>query len=97
MVYVNANPLPEPYVPSQYEDLSDFGPIQLSSDSYFVLGDHRNSSNDSRVFGPIDSRSIYGRAVFAYWPVDRLGSLSARRARSKNQMNTVRQTPAALS
>jgi signal peptidase I len=95
MVYVNANPLPEPYVPSQYEDLSDFAPIQLSSDSYFVLGDHRNSSNDSRVFGPVDSRSIYGRAVFAYWPVDRFGSLSARRARSKNQMNTVRQTRAA--
>ena len=79
MVYVNANPLPEPYVPSQYEDLSDFGPIQLSSDSYFVLGDHRNSSNDSRVFGTVARRLIDGRAVFAYWPVDRFGSLSAMR------------------
>jgi hypothetical protein len=36
MVYVNANPLPEPYVPSQYEDLSDFGPIQLSSGERYV-------------------------------------------------------------
>ena len=79
MVYVNANPLPEPYVPSQYEDLSDFAPIQLSSDSYFVLGDHRNSSNDSRVFGTVARRLIDGRAVFAYWPVDRFGSLSAMR------------------
>jgi len=79
MVYVNGNPLPEPYVPPQYEDLSDFGPIQLSSDSYFVLGDHRYSSNDSRVFGTVARRLIDGRAVFAYWPVDRFGSLSAMR------------------
>jgi signal peptidase I len=79
MVYVNGNPLPEPYVPPQYEDLSDFGPIQLCSDSYFVLGDHRNSSNDSRVFGTVASRLIDGRAVFAYWPVNRFGSLSAMR------------------
>jgi len=79
MVYVNGNPLPEPYVPSQYEDLSDFGPARLSSDSYFVLGDHRNSSNDSRVFGTVARGLINGRAVFVYWPVDRFGSLSAMR------------------
>jgi signal peptidase I len=40
LVYVNGSWIPEPYVLSQYEDLSDFGPIQVSSDSYFVLGDH---------------------------------------------------------
>ncbi len=79
LVYVSGNPLPEPYVPSQYEDPSDFGPEQVPSDSYFVMGDHRNRSNDSRVFGPVTSRSIYGRAVFAYWPADRFGSLSAMR------------------
>ncbi len=44
LVYVNGSWIPEPYVLSQYEDVSDFGPIQVSSDSYFVLGDHRNSS-----------------------------------------------------
>jgi len=77
MVYVNGNPLPEPYVPSQYEDLSDFGPEQVPGESYFVMGDHRNRSNDSRVFDPVASRFISGRAVFAYWPVDRFGSLSA--------------------
>src|SRR5258707_14403791 len=79
LVYVSGNPLPEPYVPSQYEDPSDFGPEQVPSDSYFVMGDHRNRSNDSRVFGPVASRSIYGRAVFAYWPAGRFGSLSAMR------------------
>jgi signal peptidase I len=79
LVYVNGSWIPEPYVPSQYEDLSDFGPIQVSSDSYFVLGDHRNSSSDSRVFGTVARRLVYGRAVFAYWPKDHFGSLSTRR------------------
>ena len=77
LVYVNGNWLPEPYVPSQYEDLSDFGPTQVPIDSYFVMGDHRSSSNDSRVFGTVARRLIYGRAVFAYWPMNHFGSLSA--------------------
>ncbi len=82
-VYVNGKVVPEPYVPPQYEDLSDFGPVRVPRDSYFVMGDHRVSSNDSRVFGPVASRFIYGRAVFAYWPVDHFGSLSATEADAK--------------
>ena len=85
MVYVNGNPLPEPYVLSQYEDLSDFGPEQVTGESYFVMGDHRNWSHDSRVFGPVASRFISGRAVFAYWPADRFGSLSAMRTTEAKQ------------
>jgi signal peptidase I len=77
IVSVNGVALPEPYVPPQYEDLSDFGPVRVPNDGYFVMGDHRISSNDSRVFGSVASRYIYGRAVFAYWPVDHFGSLSA--------------------
>src|SRR5947207_3883971 len=75
-VYVNGKVIPEPYVPPQYEDSSDFGPVRVARDMYFVIGDHRISYNDSRVFGPVASRFIYGRAVFAYWPVDHFGSLS---------------------
>ena len=82
-VYVNGNIVPEPYVPPQYEDLSDFGPVRVPKDNYFVMGDHRISSNDSRVFGPVASRFIYGRAVFAYWPVDHFGSLSTTEANGK--------------
>jgi len=41
------------------------------------MGDHRDSSNDSRVFGPVSRPYIYGKAVFAYWPVDHFGSLSS--------------------
>ncbi len=80
VVYVNGKAVAEPYVPPKYEDLSDFGPVRVPKDSYFVMGDHRVSSNDSRVFGPVASRYIYGRAVFAYWPVDHFGSLSATEA-----------------
>lgn len=83
IVYVNGRAIQEPYVPPQYEDLSDFGPIRVPRDSYFVMGDHRISSNDSRVFGSVESRFIYGRAVFAYWPVDHFGSLSTTEASSK--------------
>jgi signal peptidase I len=82
-VYVNNVPLAEPYVPPQYEDLSDYGPLRVPHDNYFVMGDHRISSNDSRVFGPVASRFIYGRAVFAYGPVDHFGSLSTTEAKTK--------------
>ena len=82
-VYVNGKIVPEPYVPPQYEDLSDYGPMRVPKDNYFVMGDHRISSNDSRVFGPVASRFIYGRAVFAYWPVDHFGSLSTTEVNTK--------------
>ena len=83
VVTVNGVVVPEPYVPPQYEDVSDYAPTRVPADSYFVMGDHRISSNDSRVFGPVPSQFIYGRAVFAYWPVDHFGSLAMTEAESK--------------
>ncbi|MGB7848840.1 MAG: signal peptidase I [Candidatus Acidiferrum sp.] len=83
IVSVNGRVIPEPYVPPQYADVSDYGPTAVPQGSYFVMGDHRISSNDSRVFGPVASQFIYGRAVFAYWPVDHFGSLSATEANEK--------------
>jgi signal peptidase I len=83
VVYVNGQMVPEPYVPPRYTDVSDYGPAKVPAGSYFVMGDHRISSNDSRVFGPVASQFIYGRAVFAYWPVDHFGSLSSTEASGK--------------
>ena len=83
VLYVNGKVIPEPYVPPQYEDNSDYPALVVPKDQFFVLGDHRISSNDSRVFGPVPSHYIYGRAVFAYWPVDHFGSLESTEASSK--------------
>lgn len=76
-LFINAKELNEPYVPANYLDGSSFGPVRVPAGSFFVMGDHRDSSNDSRVFGPVPRSYIYGKAVFAYWPMDRFGSLES--------------------
>ena len=83
VLYLNGLMVSEPYVPPRYTDVTDYGPVKVPQGSYFVMGDHRISSNDSRVFGPVPSQFIYGRAVFAYWPVDHFGSLAATEASEK--------------
>jgi signal peptidase I len=72
-LYVNGRLLSEQFVPKEYLDSSSFGPYTIPDAEYFVMGDHRSSSNDSRVFGPVPREAIYGKAVFAYWPFDRFG------------------------
>ena len=74
-VYVNGELLFEPYVLDDYRDQRSYGPVIVPQDSYLVLGDHRNFSNDSRDFGPVQREYIYGKAVFAYWPAERVGKL----------------------
>ena len=74
-VFVNGKQLSEDYVPEAYEDERSYPEITVPENSFFVLGDHRTMSNDSRDFGPVDQSYIYGKAVFGYWPVDKMGRL----------------------
>jgi signal peptidase I len=72
-VYVNGKPLAEPYVPADYRDRMSKEERIVPDGCYFVLGDHRNSSNDSRAWGYVPKNLIYGKAVFVYWPLDKMG------------------------
>jgi signal peptidase I len=72
-VYVNGEALDESYVPAEYTDSRTFPEVVVPANSYYVLGDHRSMSDDSRNFGPVNQSFIYGKAVFGYWPMDKLG------------------------
>ena len=74
-VFVNGEPLDEPYVPDGYRDSQSIPSTTVTTDHYFVLGDHRSSSNDSRAWGTVGRKDIYGKAVFVYWPLDKMGRL----------------------
>lgn len=70
IVYINGEALPEPFPHGTY--LQNIPPRPLGPLEYFVLGDNRGNSNDSRVFGPIMRDDIKGRVWFRYWPLTEL-------------------------
>jgi signal peptidase I len=72
-VYVNGVKVDEPYLKPEYRDRESYSKVIVRPDHYFVLGDHRNSSNDSRNWGFVPRELIYGKAVFSYWPMSRVG------------------------
>jgi signal peptidase I len=74
-VSVNGHRLEEPYVPSKFHDQRSMSELTVPDNCYFVLGDHRNLSSDSRDFGVVDRKAIFGKAVFAYWPRTMMGKL----------------------
>jgi signal peptidase I len=67
-VFVNGKLVREPYVPQNYRDNRSMAEMTVPDDSYFMMGDHRSISSDSRDFGPVERSLIYGKAVFVYWP-----------------------------
>jgi signal peptidase I len=67
-VWLNGKPQRESYVPAEYRDNRSFAEIVVPEDTYFMMGDHRSISSDSREFGPVERALIYGKAVFVYWP-----------------------------
>lgn len=72
-VIVNSKRLDEAYVLDEYRDHQSMSPYDVKADEFFVLGDHRSSSNDSRFWGAVPRKYIYGKAVFIYWPLDKMG------------------------
>jgi signal peptidase I len=72
-VIVNDKPLLEKYVPVRFVDSRSQRELQIPMGEYYVMGDHRSISSDSRDFGPVDRQLIYGRAAFVYWPFDQAG------------------------
>lgn len=58
----------EAYVPDEFRDRRSMAEMVVPEGAYFMMGDHRSISSDSREFGPVERSLIYGKAVFVYWP-----------------------------
>ena len=73
-VFINGKQLSEPYLP-EGTYTSDFAPVKIGADHYWMMGDNRENSTDSRVFGTIAKKSIVGPVFVRIWPLSRLGFL----------------------
>lgn len=72
-LYINGEPQTEPYIAARPD--YQYGPVTVPPDAYLVLGDNRNESFDSHYWGFVPQDHLIGRAVFRFWPPDRLGGL----------------------
>ena len=72
----NGKKLKESYIPKRYRDDQNYSSITVPPHDYFVLGDHRNASNDSRAWGFVPRKYIYGKAVFVFWPFRDIGTVN---------------------
>jgi signal peptidase I len=70
----NGRPVVEPYLPTNTYT-SDFGPVRVKPDHYWMMGDNREDSADSRYFGQVPRSALVGRAIVKVWPVPHFGQL----------------------
>jgi signal peptidase I len=68
-VFVNDVPIPDDYVPSEFRSHDDWGPQMIQEGYYFVMGDHRNNSSDSRHWGLVPKKYIIGKVQVRWWPL----------------------------
>jgi signal peptidase I len=68
-VYVNDAQLQDDYVPEEFRSHDDWGPTVVQQGYYFVMGDHRNNSSDSRHWGPVPKKYIVGKVKVRWWPI----------------------------
>jgi signal peptidase I len=68
-VYVNDRPLRDDYVPPAFRSHDDWGPQVVQQGYYFVMGDHRNNSSDSRHWGQVPKKYIVGKVKVRWWPI----------------------------
>src|SRR5262245_10527331 len=68
-VYRNDVPMDDAFVPVEYRSHDDFGPTRIQEGYYFVMGDHRNNSSDSRHWGMVPKKYIIGRVQLRWWPI----------------------------
>ena len=68
-VYVNDTPLHDEYVPDEFRSHDDWGPTVIQQGFYFVMGDHRNNSSDSRHWGQVPKKYIVGKVKVRWWPL----------------------------
>jgi signal peptidase I len=74
-LHVNGAPVEEDYLAPGFRDGDSYAPVAVQKGYYSVLGDHRNSSNDSRSWGEVPEKYIYGKAVFRFWPLGKIGPI----------------------
>ena len=73
-VLIDGEPLAEPYL-DEGVTTGDFDPVEVPEGHYFMMGDNRGDSRDSRFFGPIAEDTIVGRAFFRVWPLGDISTL----------------------
>jgi signal peptidase I len=73
VLWINGQRQVENYVPEEFRDTRSVAETVIPLDCYFMMGDHRSISSDSREFGPVERSLIYGKAVFVYWPTKDAG------------------------
>lgn len=73
-LYINGQVVEEQYLDPNLRFM-DYGPVTVPANAYFMMGDNRNNSQDSRFWGTLQRNYVVGKAVWIFWPLDRFGSI----------------------